>query len=255
MHQYNYQEIIIEITRRCNMTCEHCLRGEAQAKDMPQEYIKKMVEHIDYLGHLTISGGEPLLNIDGIRFLMDELEYNHVHIGCIDITTNGLIFNDEVLKLLMDIHAYPYQEEIDQDFPFFQIQVSNDTFHDNEICRLDKYEQFEQNLKKFDFLKCYSRRDRLNPSYLIKEGRAKENGQRDLYSYSEIDIDFDDETVWIETDSLYLNCKGNFIIGCDFSYESQDKNVLCHVDQWDDYIENLADEEREFDKEPEQILA
>ncbi len=255
MNTYNYQNIIVEITRRCNMDCEHCLRGNAQAKDMPQEYIKKLVETCDYIGYLTISGGEPLLNIEGIRFLMDELEANRVNIGQIYIATNGLIFNDEVLKLFVDINVYPYQEEVDEDFPFFQIQVSNDTFHDNEIYRLDKYDLFEQNLKKFDILKCYSRRNRLNENYLIKGGKAKDFGQRDLYSYHELSIDVANDSVYIETDEIYMNCKGNIILGCDFSYESQDENVLCHVDQWEEYKENLAVEEKQFDEEPEEALA
>lgn len=37
---------------------------------------------------------------------------------------------------------------------------------------------------------------------------------------------------------IYLNCNGDIIYGCDWSYESQDEKVVCHVDKltkvWND---------------------
>ena len=34
--------LILEVTRRCNMCCAHCLRGEAENIDMQKETIDKV---------------------------------------------------------------------------------------------------------------------------------------------------------------------------------------------------------------------
>lgn len=35
----NVHTLIVEVTRRCNMTCKHCLRGDAQSLDMQKETV------------------------------------------------------------------------------------------------------------------------------------------------------------------------------------------------------------------------
>ena len=56
-------EFAIEITRKCNMKCAHCLRGEAQKRNIHKKYITKVLEDISSIGSLTITGGEPTLNM------------------------------------------------------------------------------------------------------------------------------------------------------------------------------------------------
>lgn len=36
-------EFAIEITRKCNMKCAHCLRGEAQKRNIHKKYITKSI--------------------------------------------------------------------------------------------------------------------------------------------------------------------------------------------------------------------
>ena len=62
------QDLILEVTRRCNMACEHCLRGDAQNMDMSTEVVDQILEHCDRIGAVTFSGGEPSLNIPLIRY-------------------------------------------------------------------------------------------------------------------------------------------------------------------------------------------
>lgn len=38
-----YNGIHIELTRRCNLACAHCLRGPAQNKTMTREVIGKLI--------------------------------------------------------------------------------------------------------------------------------------------------------------------------------------------------------------------
>ena len=41
---------IFEVTRRCNLSCEHCLRGDAQNLDMTKETVDKVLDHIESIG-------------------------------------------------------------------------------------------------------------------------------------------------------------------------------------------------------------
>lgn len=56
--------LAIEVTRRCNMECAHCLRGDAQAVDMTQEIVDRFVDGLEEgmsIGDVTLTGGEPSL--------------------------------------------------------------------------------------------------------------------------------------------------------------------------------------------------
>ena len=63
--------LILEVTRRCNMCCAHCLRGEAENIDMQKETIDKVLDLVDKIEHVTFSGGEPSLNLPLIQYFFD----------------------------------------------------------------------------------------------------------------------------------------------------------------------------------------
>lgn len=54
----SYNTLCLEITRRCNMACPHCLRGEAQALDITHEIIDRALE-----------------NTSEIKGIIEELDY------------------------------------------------------------------------------------------------------------------------------------------------------------------------------------
>ena len=43
-YDISIDSLVLEITRRCNMSCEHCMRGEAQNIDMDLSIIDKIFE-------------------------------------------------------------------------------------------------------------------------------------------------------------------------------------------------------------------
>ncbi len=51
--------LVLEITRKCNAKCIHCLRGNAQNLTMSQEVIDAVFSKIDRVSSLTLTGGEP----------------------------------------------------------------------------------------------------------------------------------------------------------------------------------------------------
>ena len=57
------QNLAIEVTRKCNIKCAHCLRGDSQNKDIDLKYIDILLDQVNYIGHFCPTGGEPSLNI------------------------------------------------------------------------------------------------------------------------------------------------------------------------------------------------
>ena len=54
-----YHELGIELTRRCNEKCEHCLRGDAMDIDLSKEVIDALFDNnnIRLIENLLLSGG------------------------------------------------------------------------------------------------------------------------------------------------------------------------------------------------------
>lgn len=49
----HYQAITLELTRRCNMNCLWCCKGEAQNIDMPKEIISRTLDEIETTEEIT----------------------------------------------------------------------------------------------------------------------------------------------------------------------------------------------------------
>ena len=42
-----FDSLAVEVTRRCNMHCAHCLRGEAENKDISYEVMDALLRHVE----------------------------------------------------------------------------------------------------------------------------------------------------------------------------------------------------------------
>ena len=58
--------LAIEVTRRCNMKCNHCLRGDAQNLDISTAVLSGIAKHI-HPASVIFTGGEPSLNVPAIK--------------------------------------------------------------------------------------------------------------------------------------------------------------------------------------------
>lgn len=83
--------ILIEVTRRCNMSCAHCMRGDPQDIDIKDDYLTKFFNGIKnyHIKHLTITGGEPSLVPEKIKKIFYLIKENKIKIDELHITTNG----------------------------------------------------------------------------------------------------------------------------------------------------------------------
>lgn len=224
--------IVIEVTRKCNLACDHCLRGCAQNMNIKLEYIDKLLEiiaenNIDYID-LTLTGGEPSLNLKALKYIYTKLKYHNINLSSFYLATNGINNNNKnFISVLLDFYSLVDYKEC------FQIDISDDVQHQYERGYSAAYEDDEliHGLKGVHF-----RDVDTDFSYqgAIKEGRAKEynfNGQENII---DSDISLDDTY-------FYLNCRGNIINGCDWSYESQEKPelIISDVYNFDKVLDNL----------------
>ena len=126
-----FANLIIEITRRCNQTCIHCMRGDAQERDISLDDLSSLLAYTNGIYSLQITGGEPFLNLDALQFMIDEIKRNHIFLGQFSIITNGTIRNDAVVKVVKDFSEY-IGTCVQSDIPaknLVNIMISNDTFH------------------------------------------------------------------------------------------------------------------------------
>ncbi|MDD3369532.1 MAG: 4Fe-4S cluster-binding domain-containing protein [Lachnospiraceae bacterium] len=113
----------IELTRRCNLNCIHCYKGDAQDLDIDPQFIDSVLDQIDTIYHLGIAGGEPSLALGSLRYLLDSLRRHNTYVGKVTITTNAVILSEEFRDLFYSLRAYSKNPN------HCRIIVSNDRFH------------------------------------------------------------------------------------------------------------------------------
>lgn len=213
--------LVIEVTRRCNLQCDHCLRGNQEQKDINPVYIENVLMQFDSIGSLTFSGGEPFLNPCAISNTLKVLKKRDISLGSFYIATNGTINDIGIVKTCLDMYFHCHEREM------CQVALSSDVFHKDqtEISKDDLYLSaltfFTERDSDFD--------DMNKTDWLIPEGRGmdwytkRESPAPELYT---VESDYG-----IEDGTIYLNVEGNIIAGCDFSYKSQDEHIICtHLD-------------------------
>ena len=236
---FTIDNLIIEITRRCNSNCAHCLRGPAQDIDITKETIEQLFVNndIEYISCITFIGGEPTLNIQAINDFIDICEYRNIDVGSFYIVINGSLVPNELILTIARLYNFCSDNEISQ------IQVSESDFY---------YDQNQDEISKLEIFKIFSRKQTANNLHLIKEGNAIE-WTNDYANGEGRTIDIDSENAALVEDpdeynenrnisgDLYLNVEGNIIGCCDLSYISQDEHKLGNVktDSLKNIIEKL----------------
>jgi hypothetical protein len=231
--KYVVNNLVIEVTRRCNMCCDHCLRGDAQALDLDIQYVKRLFAKISYIDSITFTGGEPSLVPHIIEAVLSEAKRRKIGIGNFYIATNAKEVSDKFLLVLLKLWTYCESNEISS------VAVSNDGHHDYD----------EEGFKKLSALRFVGKKqeedDELySADSIIKAGRAAWNYPctRRLYM-SQYEVA--DSSIAGDAE-LYLNCQGNLIGNCNLSYEQQDdaRTIVCNVETTDLGAACLAYNER-----------
>lgn len=216
--QLNIDNLCIEITRRCNMACAHCLRGDAQTADISHEVIDKALENVTSIGTLTFTGGEPSLNVEAMRYALEKCEEEGIFVSTFYVVTNGKAVSDEFLHVLMDWYVFCVDNGGEAEY--CGIALSKDRFHEPISTRNELL------LRSLSFF----REDKFNRSdsdqWLLAEGRAAQitGVTRTVYDYlPEISVYEDEVSI---QDTIYVTVSGDILAGCDWSYENQKHHKL-----------------------------
>lgn len=122
----------LQITKRCNLKCQHCFVGETRSVDLTFEQIVTVLNEFQEMQGLRvlITGGEPLLHPDfrKVNEFVKDLALRKI------LFTNGVILNDEILKKL---NVEEIQISIDGAKKGHEILRGKDTF-DRAITALKK---------------------------------------------------------------------------------------------------------------------
>ena len=239
MRIYSANSVFIEVTRRCNMCCAHCLRGDAESIDIQEKYIDAFLDSFEtgaYISSLTFTGGEISLNIPAIRYTLKAVKERGIAIGSFYMVTNGKAVDKMADLAMASLEWWNYCD--DKDDYSCGLCISSDDFHEeisSESASILSGLKYNHDDKVTDFHK----------NYLLNEGRAK-NLNTDWALKKEprapelmVDYTGNDKIgININEGELYLNAVGNVVVGCDWSYESQRKYRIGNVmdEKW---LENI----------------
>ena len=204
--------LTLEVTRRCNMNCAHCLRGDAQNLDMNKEIVDKVLEDIECINQVFFTGGEPSLNIPIMDYFFEQAIKKGITIGSFGLVTNG----KEKQRELVDFIAEHISDIEDMEYCY--VALSRDQYHDPVDKNLLKAFSFYSDDKEQNFGKKRG---------LLAEGRAADidNAKPERVWNNELDVEEWENTVYVQ-DMLYISANGNVLSGCDFSYDHGDQISL-----------------------------
>ena len=129
MKELYIKNLCIEITRRCNMRCAHCMRGDAESVDITLRHISDLLRHVRHVHHFNITGGEPSLNVRAIRHILGRVRAYDITVNDFYIVTNGATTSRSGEFIAACAALYKYQEEKEQDSGHM-LEMSDDRFHD-----------------------------------------------------------------------------------------------------------------------------
>ena len=234
------QYAVIEVTRRCNMQCRHCLRGDAQNVDISNEIIDRFFDGFAdgaVIENVVFSGGEITMNLDAIKYTLEVVKRKNISVDAFYMVTNGKDVEKIQGLVTLSLEWWLYCKEYGNDLDDLSgIALSHDNFHEDVGNRarnlLSGLSYFKANDKDKDFTRIF----------LINEGRAKDLPATAWKKLEPLDqclnVTVCPDGLELDDAEMYLNAVGDIVIGCDWSYESQEKRAAVNVKttEWPDHL-------------------
>lgn len=224
-------DLVLEVTRRCNMSCEHCMRGDAENLDMTENIIDTVLAQADQIDTVTFSGGEPSLNLPIIRYFFQKARELGKEPSAFYLVTNGKNreLQLELATLLLD--EYDRIECPDM----CGVSLSIDRFHNTD----------EQStiIKGLAFYRDDKDRSQEESDFWVQyAGRAEDNGIGRINDWRpsryELEVDVEDGTMSVEM--VYVSANGNLHYDCDLDYRTIDESTAGHVSNLREMLRNAA---------------
>lgn len=218
INMVHFDSLMIEVTRKCNMHCDHCLRGDAQDNQFGCSMSEILCKQIYSIERLTLTGGEPSLAADDIIFLLYYLQSYRIKVGSFYIETNAFVYNPDFVTAVNELYQYCRKPKD------CILTISIDQFHSSpSLEAVKKYRE----LPYYHPIKKYLR---IPPCAVLNEGRAKENG---IGWYEKMLPEFIYGFYYGVTttikDTVYINALGDVLLGCNISYADQSKHSIGNI--------------------------
>ncbi len=161
MKKILFRKLYLEVTRKCQFNCDHCMRGDAQNVDMQPYMVDAFLDQTAGIFIASFTGGEPLLNIKIMRYFLDEVKKREIPLGGIDYITNGMEPGEDVKSFILDALEYirhcrrKYWTLFDSDLydaighPSIKVGISYDQYHQAYFTTKTgkNYEEYVNNVK------------------------------------------------------------------------------------------------------------
>lgn len=174
------------ITQKCNLSCEHCCRGDCSNKEISEDVLDEVFKRFVYIDNLGLGGGEIALVPHLVKKVTAVLKKYQTNVQHFNFSSNGTIVSDELIKALKEL--YDYVESCNKEKPSLfsvpegeknipiSVCFSFDDYHLNQVINKGiTIEELFENIAKYqkafgqDAILCRSECD----MDVFDEGRAK----------------------------------------------------------------------------------
>ena len=143
----------------CNMRCQFCHNPDTwTTKDADwqtaDEVLKKALRYKNYWGEkggITVSGGEPLLQIDFLIELFRKAKKNGVH-TTLDTSGNPFTREEPYFSKFNELMKYSYLDEIGKPVWIRHVLVPERSDYDEYLIRLDEFLHSLHNVQRVEVL-------------------------------------------------------------------------------------------------------
>ena len=222
-----FDSLNFEVTRKCNMSCQHCLRGEAQNKDISPLVIDNALENVEGIGTIVFSGGEPSLNVWAIEYILEQVKKRNIPVSSFFVMTNGKEVTNRFLSACLD--WYCYCADCNGDLELCALSLSTDQFHE----KISQQNAFKLKCLRF-FQPAYGNVD-FPKTGVLNLGRAKTLSgiNKTDFTYENVEdfgqrISLHRNQAFIEN-PVTITVNGDILNECDYAYEDEEKIKLGSV--------------------------
>lgn len=228
---YNVTSLQIEITRKCNLKCVHCMRGEPQDTSINTKIIDRIFDCIYNCDDITFTGGEPLLEIDLIDYFIDQILKHKWSTKTIQLTTNATIKDKRIINI--------YKKFCQSTNGYALLRISDDGFHNKEKSKAayEYYQKFvdlaNKELNRTAVYLEFVSDDANLTEHMVYSGRAIDyiNNNEPLFTpLGEIPVKYPylfNHRIRIEDNTIkcgiYISANGNVGLNEERSFENHDK--------------------------------
>jgi hypothetical protein len=214
--------LVLEVTRKCQLQCSHCLRGDAQRVTMSNAVLFKTFGSINHVCTLTLTGGEPSLVPEVFEELWNCCVWQKVSIGAFYIVTNGMNHSRYRRFLTAVERLYRWCDEPGS----CSLTVSRDQYHPFEMrkhaSKFEVRDEYGNHWGEYpEYVHLDDRHHRIER--VLNEGRAAETQVGNEYDVEhQTPWELDGEGDYVIDPLVYVAANGNVVSCCNMSFDRID---------------------------------